>query len=358
MSAVPDDQRGSRRTLQFPYEEAPKMGEVREIVPGILWACLPLPFALNHVNVYFIEDGKGWAVFDNGVFSKKMCEFWEQLLAGPLGGRPITKVIVSHHHPDHIGMSGWLCEKYDAPLLISQTAYLMCVNLSLNPRQDRASFYYDFYRRYGMEEETARLITTSGHRYLTMVSELPETFLRLLSGDELYIGGRRCRVLQGDGHAPEQIMLYIPDENILLAADQVMAKISPNVSVWSTDPDSDPLGHFLRSLRLLEANIPGDPLVLAGHKLPFYGLHQRCRELVAHHDERCAIIAEACLKGPKSVADLVPYVFPRELDPQQHGFAFSEVHAHVNRMIRRGEVHWIEPQDGVYRIALSGMLAQ
>jgi len=148
-------------------------------------------------------------------------------------------------------------------------------------------------------------------------------------------------------------MLYCAEERLFLAADQVLAKISPNVSVWAVDPEGDPLGLFLRSLRNMEANVPNDVLVLPGHQLPFYGLHQRADELIAHHDERCAMIHAACAKGAKTAAELVPVIFHRALDPHQMSFAFSEVLAHVNYMVREGDLAWVREDNGVHRVTVN-----
>ena len=183
-----------------------------------------------------------------------------------------------------------------------------------------------------------------------MVKPLPPTFLRVVAGDVLKIGGRNFRVLTGDGHAPEQIMLWCEDDGVFLAADQVLAKITPNVSVWAVDPDGDPLGLYLRSLRTLRATVPADVLVLPGHQLPFRGLHTRITELIAHHEERCATIADACAKAPRSVADLVPVLFPRKLDPHQMSFAFSETLAHVNTMLREHQLAWAETRGAVKQV--------
>ena len=183
---------------------------------------------------------------------------------------------------------------------------------------------------------------------------MPPTFRRLVAGDALSIGGRRFEVLSGNGHAPEQLMLYLPEEKIFLAADQVLAKITPNVSVWAVDPEGDPLGLYMRSLRAISAHVAPDSLVLPGHQLPFLGVRQRCAELVAHHEERCAMIAVACAEGPKSVADLVPVIFHRPLDPHQLSFAFTEVHAQVNYMVGRGELAWQEQGAAMMRVAPAG----
>ncbi|MGE0845796.1 MAG: MBL fold metallo-hydrolase [Flavobacteriaceae bacterium] len=336
--------------IRFPFAEAPEAGTVREIAPGVLWMRVPLPFRLDHVNIYLIEDDGGWAVLDTGIADEATRQAWRAVLSGPLAGQRLTRLIVTHFHPDHIGLAGWLCEQHDLPILTSQTTWLNCINISLSPGSMEAKPYRDFYLRHGMTPETAALVATQGHGYLKMVSGLPATFTRLLHGDTINIGGRRLSVLSGDGHAPEQIMLYSHDDNLFFAADQVIAKISPNVSVWAVDPHGDPLGHFLRSLRMIEAKIPADCLVLPGHQLPFHGVRERCRELVDHHEARCRTIAGACAAGEKSVAELVPILFQRELDPHQMSFAFSETHAHVNRMIRRGELEWIEPAGDIFRL--------
>lgn len=336
--------------LRFPYAEPPETGGTIEIAPGILWTRIPLPFRLNHVNIYLIEDGDGWAVLDTGIGDQPTRDIWQALVDGPLAGRRLTRLIVTHYHPDHIGLAGWLCEKFGLPLLTSQTSYLGCLTISLSPGALEAQPYRDFYSRHGMDPATVERVTSQGHNYLRMVSPLPPTFTRVVAGETLTIGGRQFDVLTGDGHAPEQLMLHCAAENILLAADQVIARISPNISVWAVDPDGDPLGLYLRSLTELRARIPAGTLVLPGHQLPFYGLHDRCAELAAHHAERCGLIAEACARQPHSVADLVPVLFTRALDPHQLGFAFSEVHAHVNFMLRKGELEHAASHDGNIRV--------
>ncbi len=336
--------------LTFPYAEPPETGKTIEIAPGILWTRIPLPFRLNHVNIYLIEDGDGWAVLDTGIGDQPTRDIWQALVDGPLAGRRLTRLIVTHYHPDHIGLAGWLCGKFDLPLLTSQTAYLGCLTISLSPGALEAQPYREFYSRHGMDPETVERVTSQGHNYLRMVSPLPPTFTRVVAGDVLTIGGREFQIFTGDGHAPEQLMLYCASEKIFLAADQVIARISPNISVWAVDPEGDPLGLYLRSLKSLRASLPADALVLPGHQLPFHGLHERCSELIEHHAERCGLIAEACAGKPHSVADLVPVLFTRALDPHQLSFAFSEVHAHVNYMLRRGELEHAVSKDGNIRV--------
>lgn len=334
---------------RFPFSEAPVAGEMTEIAPGIMWFRFPLPYQLDHVNIYLLEDGDGWCVLDAGIHDERTVDLWKSVVSGVLHSSRLTRLIVTHHHPDHIGAAGWLCREASIPLLISQTAFLACANLALDPGSPQDRQFHDFYQSHGMAPEIVGRLGTNGLEYLRKVSPLPSTFLRLLSGDTLKIGSRIFRVLTGDGHAPEQVMLYCEEDRLFFSADQVIAKISPNVSVWPNEPDGDPLSHFLRTTRQLRDNMPDDVLVLPGHQLPFYGLHERCNELVKHHEDRCALIGEACADKSLTTSELVPFVFPRELDIHQLGFAFSETLAHVNRMLRREELIKVVSDDGVVR---------
>lgn len=327
--------------LAFPFETLPTYGEVVEVAPGVRWLRVPLPFRLDHVNIYLLEDDGGWAVFDTGIRTAEARAVWEQLFAGPLAGIRITRVIVSHYHPDHIGLAGWLCSRFDVPLLTSYSTYAASKMLSLDPHSVASEQSQSFYQRYGMTADAAKIVATHGLNYLKQVAPLPETFLRLLMGDTLNLGNRRFRVLSADGHAPEQIMLYNPEESLLLAADQVLEKITPNISVWAMEPNGDPLGHYMRTLRNLASGISNDVLVLPGHRRPFYGLHQRCTEILAHHEDRCNRALDACRQEPKSVDELMPALFhSHTLTAHEMSFAFTETMAHVNRLVRRGDLAW------------------
>ncbi len=339
------------RNLDYPFDRRPELGEAIEIVPGVHWIRMRLPMQLNHINLWLLEDGDGWTVVDSGIRNEETANAWKQLFAGPMGGRPVKRVIVTHMHPDHIGLAGWLTEKFDIPLATSQTAYIECLNLSLAPGKLQAPVYRDFYLRNGLDEATTALIATMGHDYLGMVATLPPTFDRLVAGDRLTIGKRDFVVLAGDGHAPEQLMLFSPEDGLFLAADQVLAKISPNVSVSALSPRGDPLGLYLRSLAALKAALPAGSLALPGHQLPFYGLHDRIDELTAHHEARCEALLSACREEPHRPNELLPVLFKRELNPHQMGFAFSELLAHINYLLDRGGLVWIERDRGGLRLA-------
>jgi glyoxylase-like metal-dependent hydrolase (beta-lactamase superfamily II) len=278
-------------------------------------------------------------VIDTGIDDAASRSAWEALLAGPLKGRRLTRIIATHFHPDHIGLAGWLCERFDLGLAMSQTEYLLGLNIRLDPSALKSDPYRSFYRSHGLSDEATEILLGNGLQYLRMVSPPPKTFSRMMAEDEIQIGGRTFEAMTGGGHSPEQVMLYCAEENFILCGDQVLARISPNVSVEAMDPDGDPLGLYLRSLQRLKRTLPEDVLVLPGHNLPFVGLRTRADELIAHHDARCAAIVEACNVEPQTVADLVPVIFGRRIDnPHQLVFAFGEALAHVNRMIRAGRL--------------------
>jgi glyoxylase-like metal-dependent hydrolase (beta-lactamase superfamily II) len=332
--------------IRFPMAEPPLPGEVKQVAPGILWLRFDLPYLLNHVNVYLIEDDGGWAVFDTGLGTEETKAAWEAAFAGPLHGQRLTRIICSHFHPDHVGLVGWLSQRFDAPLWMPRTEFLMVRVLENRVVAANTAFYAER----GLDVEAGGRVAGDGHGYLSMVTGLPTAYRRLVAGHELRIGGRSFRVHTGGGHAPEQAMLECAADGLFLSADQVLMRISPNISVQAMEPDADPLGEYLASLNALGREIPEDVLVLPGHLLPFRGLHTRLGELARHHAERCALIADAVRTAPRTAADLLPVLFKRKMDSHQTGFAFGEVLAHVNYMRRRGELVQMRDADGMLRV--------
>ena len=336
--------------LVFPHAEPPAPGEIVEIAPGVLWFRLALPFALDHVNVYLIDDGDGWAVLDTGLGDAATVAAWEAALAGKLRGRPLTRLIGTHFHPDHVGLAGWLTERFDLELLMSRTEYLFTVMLRGNLDAIESPAHLAFFRRHGLDEPAIEALVGRGHSYLRMTTGMPSTYRRLVAGETIDIGGRQFDVLTGGGHAPEQVMLLCRDEGLFFPADQVLARITPNISVWAWEPAADPLGDYMSSLASLPLQVPSGVLVLPAHNLPFRGAHVRLRELTAHHEERCARIAAACATTALSAAEIVPVLFRRPLDAHQTGFAFGEVLAHINYMLSRGELVIADETGGVQRV--------
>ena len=324
--------------LVFPHAQPPASGQLIEVAPGVMWLRLPLPYRLDHVNIYLIADGDGWATIDTGLGTDDCRSAWEAALAGPLAGQKLTRMIVTHYHPDHVGLAGWLAERFGLPLSMPRPEYLYSLALQYAPGDLGAEMHRPFYLRHGLAPEITELVLSRGHEYLHRTTGVPTTYHRIQHGDVMQIGKKRFNILTGGGHALEQAMLHQPEERLFFAADQVIARISPNVSVHAMEPDLDALGIYLTSLRALRETVPADVLVLPGHGLPFYGLHTRIDELIKHHGLRCGEIAVACRNRALSVAEILPFVFQRELDEHQTSFAFGEVLAHVNHMLGRGEL--------------------
>ncbi|MBR0709119.1 MBL fold metallo-hydrolase [Bradyrhizobium liaoningense] len=347
MHSKTDTVQSSAEALRYPWEQHPGPEEVVEIRPGVLWARLKLPFRLNHVNIYLLADGDGYAMVDAGFGNEETIEAWTKLFDGPLKGVNITRLIVTHSHPDHVGLAGWIVERFNCPLVMSQVEYLQSVYHQNRGTEERRNAQRLFFRRHGMDESLTEKLLGRGQDYLKQVSVLPPSYRRISHGDEIVIGPRRFKVITGGGHALDQVMLYCADDKLFLSADQVLSKISPNVSVWAVEPDQNSLGEYLASLASLTTTLPYDLLVLPGHGVPFYGLKTRIKQLADHHEERCRLIADACREVPKTSRELVPVVFNKHvLDEHQMGFAAGELVAHVNYMIVEGRLT-AETKDGV-----------
>jgi glyoxylase-like metal-dependent hydrolase (beta-lactamase superfamily II) len=339
----------SQEKLRFYRSEAPEFGQPIEIVPGILWLRLALPYALDHVNLYLFEEPGGWGLFDTGLGDDRSRETWQQVLAGPLGGKPITQLVVSHHHPDHVGLAGWFEERYAMRVSMTRVEYLFTRFLAQmrSPGQNRMLEQY--FGQIGLSETESQNVLGDGLSYLSRVTLMDGGYHRLVQGDGLRLGGRDWRVLTGGGHSQDQMMLWCEADRLFLSADQVLSHISPNVSVYPIEPTDNPLGEYLASLGEIRATIPDDVLVLPGHRLPFHGLHLRAAELAQHHAGRCALIAAGCRERPLSCADLLPILFRRTLDAHQSGFALGEAQAHLNYMQSLGELAAKADAEGVIR---------
>ncbi len=335
--------------LDFPFAQPPAAGELVDVAPGVRWMRLPLPYRLDHVNIYLIRDERGWIALDTGLGTTACRQGWETAFAGDLKSDPLSGLIVSHFHPDHVGLANWLVERCGIGVTMPRPEYLHSLVLQHAPADFGNEVFRPFYTQHGLPHDVTEIVLSRGHEYLRRTTGVPPSYHRIKHNDILNLGGRGFRVLTGGGHSLEQAMLYRPEERIFLAADQVIARISPNVSVHPMEPDLDALGIYLASLRDIRAAVNEDVLVLPGHGLPFYGLHRRIDALIEHHGERCELIADACRNKSLSVAEVLPFVFPRELDAHQTAFAFGEVLAHVNHMLVQGTLRFEQDGDGVHR---------
>jgi glyoxylase-like metal-dependent hydrolase (beta-lactamase superfamily II) len=334
--------------LHFPVATPPAPGEVMSVAPGILWLRMKLPFALNHINLWLIDDGPTWTAVDTGFALPETREAWERIFAAELGGRRIGRVIVTHFHPDHIGLAGWLTEHWQAPLWITEKEWLHARMMSRDGTDDSTRLRHDFAHRAGLDAAEATIFADRQGGYRRGVPSVPPAYVRIGEGSIIEIGGHEWRVIIGEGHAPEHACLYCAEAGVLIAGDQILPKISPNISVQAHEPGGDPLARYLASLKKLRQALPSDLLVLPSHNLPFRGVHIRIEELAAHHHARCAEVIDACAR-PHSAAELMPVLFKRKLDRHQTGFALGEALAHVHYLIGQGELTRTTGGDGVDR---------
>src|SRR6201993_3795207 len=322
MDTRPDSLQSSADALRYPWENHPGIDQVVEVMPGVLWVRLKLPFRLNHVNIYLLADGDGWTAVEAGFGNEKTIAAGTALLEGPPQGVNSTPLIVTLSLPDHVGVAGWIVERFGCPLVMSQVEYLQSVYHQNRGTEERRNAQHLFFRRHGMDESLTDKLLGRGQDYLKRVSILPPAYRRISHGEEITIGTRRFKVITGGGHALDQVMLYCAADKLFLSADQVLSKISPNVSVWAVEPEQNSLGEYLASLASLTTTLPYDALVLPGHGVPFYGLKTRIKQLADHHEERCRLIADACRDVPQTSKELVPVVFHKHvLDAHQMGFA-------------------------------------
>ena len=342
---------GNLTPLQFPVAAPPRPGETLAIAPGVQWLRMPLPFALDHINLWLLEDGPGWTIVDTGIATARTKELWEQIFAERLGGLPVSRVIVTHYHPDHIGLADWLVQRWQVPLWITDKEWLSARVMSQGA-EDFAPMRRDFAHRAGLDRAASEVFAERENSYRRGVPSVPASFRRLADGMAIEIGGREWRVIVGEGHAPELACLHCVDTGVLISGDQVLPRISPNISVQAHEPEGDPLALYLASLGKLSEAVPAEALVLPSHNLPFFGLHQRIDTLVAHHRTRCDEVVSACAI-PKSAIEMVSVLFRRALDRHQLGFALGEALAHVNFLLYRGALDRVLDKDGVYRFIRS-----
>jgi glyoxylase-like metal-dependent hydrolase (beta-lactamase superfamily II) len=349
----------NEQKLNYPFgDELPQPGQALTVADGLRWIRMPLPFALDHINLWLLRDEidgrEGWTIVDCGVSRDEVKALWEALFENVLEGLPVLRVIVTHMHPDHIGLAYWLCERWNAPLWMTMTDFAVArlwsrpaVNgVTAGGRSGQSAV--EHFTRHGLSDPEAqdKIRERSGY-YPSLVPDVPSRFTRIMDGDRIQIGGREWRIIVGYGHAPEHASLYCDTLQVLISGDMVLPRISTNISVFDFEPDANPLPLYLNSLRAYD-DLPEDTLVLPSHGRPFRGLHERIAQQLSHHADRLDEVMTAC-EEPHSTMDIVPIMFRRKLDLHQMTFAMGEALAHLHALYFEGKLERSTGEDGIVR---------
>lgn len=337
------------RGLHFPWGRlwGPEPGVPFKIADGVYWARFSMPLSLDHINLWLLEDGDGWTIVDTCLSMPSARETWDTLFDGFLGGRPVTRVICTHMHPDHVGLAGWLTERFDCQLWMSREEFLMCRAMAADTGRAAPEVAIRFYRGAGYDEDELERYRSKFGNFGRAISPLPDSFRRLVDRETITIGDRYWQVIVGSGHSPEHVTLYCPALKLLISGDQVLPRITPNISVFPTEPEGNPLQEFLNSSARLREVLPDDLLVLPAHEAPFYGLHVRLSQLVESHKEDLNKLFDF-LAEPRRAIDCFPALFRSEIGPDSKGLATGETLAHLNCLRARRRVSREQDAQGVH----------
>jgi len=349
------------KQLHYPLGDAlPPSGRCIEVAPGCKWIRMALPFALNHINLWLLRDEmpgpkgpvQGWSVVDCCIARDEAKAQWEEIFANELEGLPVLRVIVTHMHPDHVGLADWLCQRWNAPLWMSATDYQVARFASASAAVFGGLQSAGFFALHGLNDpEQIEKIKARANYYPSLVPSMPAQFHRMLDGDTVRMGGNSWRCISGYGHAPEHIALYCEDLNVMIGGDMMLPRISTNVSVYEQEPEADALKQFLDSIDKFKA-LPADTLVLPSHGKPFTGMHQRITQLHDHHRDRLAEVLQACTGRACSAAEVMPVLFNRPMDLHQTTFAMGESIAHLHALWYAGKLTRTLGADGVLRFGV------
>lgn len=350
-----DESRRLGAGLAYPLEAViPGPGEAVEIADRILWLRLPLPMKLDHVNIYALDDGPGWTIIDTGFMTGKTKAIWADIMNGPLAAKPIRRVIASHHHPDHIGLAGWFQTEHGTSLWTTRTAWLYARMLTFDHQETTSDATLLHLQRAGADK--ARLDWAKAREpmnFSRVVYPLPQGYRRIQDGERIEMGGRAWRIFTGNGHAPEQATFWSVDGELVISADQILPRISPNIGVHPNEPEADPLGEWIVSCRRFQPLAKRNHLVLPGHNRPFTGLPKRLEQLIDNHHGAIKRLRKE-LARPRTAIECFDAIYKRRIGDGEFMLALIEAIAHLNHMVATGQATRRLDADGAYRFEVAG----
>ena len=334
--------------LSYPVENRPNPGELVEVGPGIFWLRMPLPISLNHINLWLLEEQDGWTIVDTGMATEETKALWEEIFSTYLNSKPVTRVIVTHMHFDHLGLAGWLVEKWGATLCMSRAEYLSSRVILEEIKADPPESTVAFFKAAGVDEKILDDFKLRFNDRANFASPLPSHYRRLHDNEVLQIGSLQWAVVMGEGHSPEHACLLCKSLNILIAGDQILPRITPNISVRPDEPGANPLQSWLDTCEYLNRHLDKDVLILPSHGDPFYGAHIRLQDMLEEHKKGLQDLLEFCSQ-PRSVTEVFPVLFRSEINTGNMVIAVGEAIAHLNYLLDTGELAVNIDGDGIAR---------
>jgi glyoxylase-like metal-dependent hydrolase (beta-lactamase superfamily II) len=333
--------------LTYRFEDqAPKPGEATEVADGVWWIRMPMGGRLDHINVWLLRDGDGWTIVDTGIFSESVKTHWQSVWDKYLGGNPITRVIATHLHTDHTGLAGWITAQWGCQLWMSRSDFYMCKVMAADRPSDVPEDALRFYRRAGFTEQRLDRYRQRFGQFGASIAPLPAGYRRISDGQYIDIDGREWRAVIGHGHAPEHVCLYCPELKLIIGGDQLLPKITPNVSVQPSEPLANPLRDWIVSCERFRELLPPHLMVLPAHESIYEGLHERLTALVDWHEVALEKLYDLCAE-PKRAVDVFPALFKSEITDTSFFPATGEALAHLHCAQARRMLTVDEDADGV-----------
>jgi glyoxylase-like metal-dependent hydrolase (beta-lactamase superfamily II) len=333
--------------LKYRFEnQVPKPGEATEVADGVLWVRMPMQGRLNHINVWLLRDGDGWTIVDTGLFEEAVKGHWRSVFEKYLDGKPVTRVFATHLHTDHTGLAGWITQEWGCDLWMSRSEFYMCRSMAADGPSDVPDDAIRFYRRAGFTEARLDRYRQRFGQFGASVAPLPAGYRRVSDGQYFDINGREWRALIGYGHSPEHVCLHCPELKLIIGGDQLLPKITPNVSVQPVEPFANPLREWISSCGRFRETLPPNLLVLPAHEFIYEGLHERLTALIDWHEVALEKLYDLCTE-PKRAVDVFSALFKSEINEYSYFPATGESIAHLHCALGRRMLTVEEDDQGV-----------
>lgn len=321
----------------------PKPGGAVELYPGIVWARIQLPFRPGWVNVWLLEDRGRWTIVDCGFDWEPAREGWKSLLHA-LGDPVVSQILVTHAHFDHVGLSGWLRDRFGATSGMAPIEFEYVQFIRSDWDLGR---FKQFFRAAGCTETMVEEFAGWKEWAQRAVEAVPIDYIPLHAGDEILIGGRTWRLLCSGGHSRGQLAFWCERDAILIGGDIVLPRIHASIGVSPSDSKTDPVADALAGWRALRY-LPADTAVLPSHGVPFTGLHARLDQHEAQCRQRLECLLETCSARSVSASDAMTLVYGNVV-PSSPRIAVCEMQAYLNYLEIEGQISRSMFADGVAR---------